>query len=287
MREPQQNSPTWEMPPVPDTAPPFADLQPVHYRIYPLREAIAVGVIVFLAIFFTTYFIYARAMDAQISEIRQSLLRTASVVRTLIDADEHAQFTKPEDEFTAAYEQALAPLVAAKKADPQITYLYTAILEPDGKVYFIYDVTPTPTDPNVEDTSVGVMQEYEEALQNPQIMQALREQTTVVSREFYVDQWCPDGCISGYVPLFDGDNRFYGVLGLDIQSPDYFRRLEPIRRATNRAMVTGFFVAFVTGSMIWFLRRFILIVNQRRFALYRRASEAMREQSPRTGAETD
>lgn len=80
------------------------DLRPVAYRIFPLREAIAVGLVVFLAIFFTTYFIYARAIEAQKSEIRQSLLRTASVVRTLIDADEHRQFTKPEDEFTPAYD---------------------------------------------------------------------------------------------------------------------------------------------------------------------------------------
>lgn len=264
---------------------PFEDLEPVHYRIRPLPEAIAVGVVVFAAIFFTTYFIYARALDAQKSEIRQSLLRTASVVRTLIDPEEHSRFTRPEDEFTPEYAQAIAPLIAAKQADPQITYLYTAVLGEDGKVYFIYDVTPTPTDPGIEDTSVGVMQEYEEALQNPEIMTALREQTTVVSEEFYFDQWCKDGCISGYVPLFTAggkeSGRFYGVLGLDIQSPEYFLRLEPIKRATVRAMVTGFFVAFLTASMIWFLRNFILVINERRFKLYRRATGQGRQGTPR------
>ncbi|MCB1640940.1 MAG: hypothetical protein KDI37_04345 [Xanthomonadales bacterium] len=262
---------------------PFEDLEPVRYRIQPLPEAIAVGVVVFAAIFFTTYFIYARALDAQKSEIRQSLLRTASVVRTLVDPAEHARFKAPEDEFTPEYAAAIAPLVAAKQADPQITYLYTAILGEDGKVYFIYDVTPTPTDPAIEDTSVGVMEEYTEALDNPDIMTALREQTTVVSDEFYFDQWCKDGCISGYVPLFADDGsergRFYGVLGLDIQSPEYFQRLEPIKRATVRAMVTGFFVAFLTASMIWFLRNFILVVNERRFKLYRRANAELQQRA--------
>lgn len=249
----------------------FEDLKPVEYRIRPLAEAIVVGSIVFMAIFFTTYFIYARAIEAQKSEIRQSLLRTASVVRTLIKPEEHRQFTRPEDEATAAYQNALAPLIRAKQADPQITYLYTAILGEDDKVYFIYDVTPTPTDPTVEDTSVAVMEEYEEAPQNPEIMTALREQSTVVSEEFYFDQWCKDGCISGYVPLTDENGEFYGVLGLDIQSPEYFMRLEPIKRATVRAMVTGFFIAFIAASMIWFLRNFILIINERRFKLYQRA----------------
>lgn len=250
---------------------PFEDLKPVSYRIRPLREAVAVGVVVFLAIFFTTYFIYVRAIEAQKSEIQQSLLRTASVVRTLIDLEQHRQFKAAEDEFTPAYQQAIAPLIAAKQADPQITYLYTAVLGDDGKVYFVYDVTPTPTDPEVEDTSVAVMEEYTEALQNPEIMTALREQTTVVSTDFYFDQWCKDGCISGYVPLKDASGEFHGVLGLDIQSPEYFMRLEPIKRATVRAMVTGFFVAFITASMIWFLRNFILVVNERRFKLYQRA----------------
>ncbi len=252
----------------------FEDLKPVSYRIRPLREAVAVGLVVFVAIFFTTYFIYARAIDAQKSEIQQSLLRTASVVRTLIDPEQHRQFKTAEDEYTPAYQSAIAPLIAAKQADPQITYLYTAILGDDDKVYFIYDVTPTPTDPEVEDTSVAVMEEYTEAQQNPEIMTALRERTTVVSTDFYFDQWCKDGCISGYVPLKDAAGEFYGVLGLDIQSPEYFLRLQPIKRATVRAMVTGFFVAFITASMIWFLRNFILIVNERRHKLYQRAVES-------------
>ena len=83
------------------------------------------------------------------------------------------------------------------------------------------------------------------------------------------------------VPADDGSERgrFYGVLGLDIQSPEYFQRLEPIKRATVRAMVTGFFVAFLTASMIWFLRNFILVVNERRFKLYRRANAELQQRA--------
>ena len=255
------------------------ELAPVNYRIHPLLEALLVGAAILIATLSSSYFIYLRALHAQEGEIRQGLLRTARVAATVIDPLVHQSFSGPQDEPAAPYQAALAPLVAMKNSDPQIAYLYTAVLR-GGKVYFIFDVTPTPANAcpldaqgeSIEseqcetDTSVGVMQQYDDAPENLAMMQAFKTQEPGTSVEAYTDQY--GTFISGFVPLLDAQGKFYGLLGMDIDIKDYNARLAPIKRATTRALVTGFFIAFLMASSIWFLRNFILVLNDRRAALY-------------------
>lgn len=240
------------------------DYAPGEYRIRPLLEAVFTFVAVMVAVATTVYFIYARALDAQKAEIREGVLRTARMVASQIDPVLHQSFTRPEDEESEAYQRIDAMMLRFLRADPKIAYVYTAVAK-DGRIHFILDPTPPPADPAAEDKSVRLMDPYEDA--NPEIQRALREQVVVVSDEPYTDQW--GTFVSGYVPLLDAQGRFYAVLGMDLEVSEYFQRLEPIKRATVRAMVTGFFIAFLTAAAVWFLRNFIRVINDRRLALYR------------------
>lgn len=262
------------------------ELAPVKYRVKPLLEAALVGAAILLATLTSSYFIYLRALNAQEGEIRQGLLRTAHVAAAIIDPQVHQSYTSPDEESGEIYQRHLAPLVAMKASDPQIAYLYTAIQKPDGKIHFIYDVTPTPDNPCqlddqdkpiedgecVVDDSVGLLEFYESQAENLAIIKAFDTRRDTTSDEPYTDDYCT--CISGYVPLLDADGQFYGVLGMDIDISDYNARLKPIKRATNRALVTGFFIAFITASVVWFLRNFIGILNRRRTIMFEKLKRA-------------
>lgn len=256
------------------------ELTPVQYRVRPLVEAVLVGAAILLATLTTSYFIYLRALNAQEGEIRQGLLRTANVAATIIDPQVHQSYTSAEEEHGEVYQKALAPLVKMKDSDPQIAYLYTAVRAADGTVRFIYDVTPSPANPcpldakeqPIEDgkcevdTAVALLQVYTDAPQNAAMLKAFDTQKPTTSDEPYTDEY--GTFISGYVPLRDADGKFYAVLGMDIDIKDYLERLKPIKRATNRALVTGFFTAFITASVVWFLRNFIRLLNRRRFVMF-------------------
>lgn len=240
-------------------------LRPARYHIHPFQEAVAVALVIILATFSTTYFIYERALHAQEAEIRQGLLRTAHVAASIIDAQTHQSFTQASDEQTERYQTALAPLIRMQRSDPQIAYLYTAIQKGD-KYHFIFDVTPTPADPDEEDNSVAVMEVYDDALENKAFIRAFETQKPTTSDQPYTDEY--GRFISGFVPLKDRAGQFYGVLGMDIDIKVYEARLAPIRRATTRAFVAAFFVAFLMASAVWFLRNLILQVNGKRIAVY-------------------
>lgn len=241
------------------------EIRPARYHIHPFQEAVAVALVIILATFSTTYFIYERALHAQEAEIRQGLLRTAHVAASIIDPQTHQSFTSAEEEQSKRYQKALAPLVRMQQSDPQIAYLYTAIQRGD-KYHFIFDVTPTPSDPKEEDNSVALMQIYDDALENKAFIRAFATQKPTTSDQPYTDEY--GRFISGFVPLRDEAGKFYGVLGMDIDIKVYEARLEPIRRATTRAFVAAFFVAFLMASAVWFLRNFIFVVNGKRVALY-------------------
>lgn len=235
---------------------------PGHYRIRPASEGAVVFIGLILATFTTVFFIYERALEAQKQEIRQGLLRTARILSTLVDAQVHRSFVDAKQETSDAFIHAENTLIRARDADPQIAFLYTAIL--DGEtVRFVLDATPAPP-AGEEDARVALLEAYPDP--PAEIVQALREQTTTASSEPYTDEW--GTFVSAYVPLQDAKGDFYGVLGLDLEVSEYLARLEPIQRATQRALVTAFFIALLTAMGVWFLRRFILILHRRRNALY-------------------
>lgn len=229
------------------------------YRIYPLSEAILIGSFVFFAIFLTTFFIYHYALDAQKGEIKEGLLRTAKVVSAFVEPDVHQTLSAGE-EGSKAYLEQIKPLEEALKADESIEYLYTAIIN-KNKVYFILDATPSGDADNdgVEDKA-GIMEEYPEA--SKEIIQALTKEEVVISEKPYTDRW--GSFLSAYVPLLNNNGDMVAVLGIDIEASQYFSRLEPIKRATTRTMVIGFFISFLVGSIVWFTRNFGLKINNKR-----------------------
>lgn len=253
--------------------------QAAEYRIYPLAEAVFVGLSIFIAIFLTTLFIFFHALDAKKGEIREGLTRTGSVLAEFIDGDLHRTITSRADEETEAYRKALVPFERALNADPSIAFVYTGILE-DDKVYFILDPTPSgDSDGDGIDDKAHVMDVYPEA--SEEMLRALRDQEIVISEEPYTDRW--GSFVSGFVPFYDSNNEFVGVLGIDIEAKNYFQRLAPIKRATIRAIVTGFFIAFLIAALVWFMRNFSREINARRLALiddYRRVTGSTTRVNP-------
>lgn len=233
------------------------------YRFMPLTEAIVIGISMFIAVFSTTFFVYTHALNAQKGEIQDGLMRVARTLSKFIDGDLHKTFVSRSQEHSDAYREAIAPLEKALEADPTIAFVYTIIYK-DGQVHFILDPTP-PGDEDgdgVEDKS-HIMQPYPEA--TPEMLIAVKEQKSIVEPHVYTDRW--GSFLSGYVPFYDSEGNYVGVLGVDINADEYVARFNPIKRATIRAMVTGFFMAFLVGSLVWFMRHFSKVINDRRIAL--------------------
>jgi serine phosphatase RsbU (regulator of sigma subunit) len=220
----------------------------------PLAQAILATLAVLVVLIPAGWLQFQVSERALRDEIRSGLTRTARIAASLIDPAVHASFTRAEDENTPEYAAAIAPWIAARKADPQIAYLYTVIKRGES-FYFIYDITPKPTDPNVEDKSVAVMEEYPADEVPPELEQAWDTRKVVVSEDFYFDQWCTEGCIGGYVPFFGASGELAGIVGLDLAAGDYEKRLATIQRAITYGGLIGLVLALLVGLGVWLVRR--------------------------------
>lgn len=187
------------------------------YRIYPLAEAVSIGIGTFICIFITTYFIYHYAITAQKGEIKEGLLRTAKVVSTAINTDVLETFVSPDQQTSVEYKNALIPLEKTLIADDTIEYLYTALMR-DNKVYFILDATPAgDADGDGVEDKAFIMDEYSEA--GAEIIQALNEQIVVISEEPYTDRW--GSFMSGFIPLYNSQGKCSALIKQDTSIMEY------------------------------------------------------------------
>lgn len=229
-----------------------------EHKMYPIIDAFIIGVIICTAVFITTFFIYERAIEAQKGEIREGLERTARIVASqAINPEVHKTFVSQAQKTSPDYLNAIKPFIEIMAMDKSLVYMYTVVLK-DEKAYFVLDAVPY-TEPD----SVEIMSEYVDAPAD--IMTALNEQRVVVSKDPYTDKW--GTFITAYAPFFDKENNFVGVVGLTVDIVHYVERLQPIKSAASRALVTGLSLSLLMGLGTWFMRRFAVEINKSRIAI--------------------
>ncbi|WP_422359217.1 hypothetical protein [Reichenbachiella sp.] len=222
----------------------------LDHKVHEKREGLFAGLAVFIILEFLTYFIYLNAINAQKGEILEGLYRTAYVIRTLIDEKQHQLLDCVDQEEFPIYLDQIEPLYRALNVDSSIEFIYTMI-QKDSTIHFILDPTPPGQyDKKGIETKSHIMNIYKDP--SNELKKCFDTHKKSITHKAYNDQW--GSHISCYLPLFD-EKKFIGVLGVDISSETYNNRLEPIKKATQRTMVTIFFIAYLSGMIIWFLRR--------------------------------
>ncbi len=246
-------------------------LQAKEHTFRPLAESLVIGICMFAAVMVTTLFLYFHSMRALKIEIQNGLLRTAITLSQFVDGDLHETLLDPSRQDSAAYEEAVDPLARAVAADSTMAYAYTLVLR-EGGVYFVLDPTPAgDADGDGVDDKSYIMEAYPDP--SPVMLEALKTGKPVVEQEVYSDKW--GTFLSGYAPVHDSDGKVVAILGIDITADDYVERLKPIRQATIRSVVTGLFMAFIVGSLIWFVRNFTREINRKRLEALRHMERLM------------
>lgn len=228
---------------------------------YTRGEGALTGILVMLVLELLTYFVYYYAYEAQKGEILEGLNRTANVVCSLVDVDEHQRWRQPEQQAESSYQYQEKVLQRALESDSSLEFIYTLVLNEDSTIRFVFDPTP-PGDRDqdgIEDKSY-LMEVYESP--SIEVIRCLKNHTKQLTREVYYDKW--GGHISCMVPMFRSDGTFEGALGIDISVDTYFDRLRPIQTATTRAMLAVFLMSFLFGTVVWLLRRFQVLISSKK-----------------------
>lgn len=185
------------------------------------------------------------ARNAIEQDVRENLERLAEMLSATIDAGTHAALVSPEQETTDLYTSVNAPLTRVLSGTEGVRFVYT--LRPVGdKLHFVLDGAPVGDSDGdgVEDHSF-LMDVYKDP--DPAAWGAVREGKVRVSAEPYEDQW--GSFLSAYAPIMLPDGRLDGVVGVDVESVEYKRRLASVDIAAGWAMVPALVISLLGGRL--------------------------------------
>lgn len=233
---------------------------PPDYQFRPFWESLAVGIVIFVAVTHANYFLYDKALLAQKGEINDGLAMFSTVIAAYVNDENHKALVHPDQEHSELYNQTLVPLEILVAANDSIVNVYTMVQKGED-IYFILDPTPEgDRDNDGQDDKAHLLELYENPPKELQL--AFETGSGQVTAEPYIDKW--GNYFSSFSPLMDEQGEIYGMLGLDVSASGYHARLKPIQRHYLRSTAASFFVAFVIGCVIWFLRQFSAILHKNR-----------------------
>ncbi|MGE0813164.1 MAG: hypothetical protein AB7O28_13630 [Vicinamibacterales bacterium] len=177
-------------------------------RIRPLREAMAVVLLVLavsaLGLGVTYYF----ARQAQLEAVRNELAQLARVAAASVDGDLHREVARAGTAGSPAYLRAVAPLVRFHKATQDVIYVYTHVLHEDHAVYvldtaFVYRL------PGDNENYDPPMTPYQG--NDPGVRRALDTRGLVVNDTLTHE--AVRTYLSAYAPFYDSRGEFAGIVG--------------------------------------------------------------------------
>ncbi len=197
----------------------------------PVRDGIVAALAVLFISSLGLVYLYRSARDIQIEAVQSELQQLARAAAVEVDGDLHRRLVSPNQAGGPEHLKLLEPLVAFHKATSNLIYVYTAILDGTTVRYvvgtdYLYRVEgdELPADPPFTAASGN----------DPDLRRALEEHVVAVSaspvRETYRSY------MSAFAPFYDKEQRFVGVVGIDMWTKDLEARLARIDRAGAAAL---------------------------------------------------
>ena len=217
--------------------------------IHPRRD----GLLAALAVFFVSCVglisVYRSAHAAQIEAVRGELASLARSLAVQIDGDLHGQITSPDQTGSEQHFTALAPLAEFHRANPNLFFVYTAVLR-DDNVHIVLDGEFLVRNPRSLEPPDEIMAIYEG--DDPDFVQALREGVVTTNGEPVADE---DGVfMSGFAPFFDAEGELAGIAGIDMELSDLVDRLAVMRKAAYVALTAVGVLSILMGYLVFRLR---------------------------------
>lgn len=219
-------------------------------RLSPDALAVVVFSTVFGGFFITVCGFYLQAVGHQEAAVRRHVQDQALLAAARVDVASHERLTQSEQEGSAEYHRALAPLLQLHRGHPHIQYLWTVRVAPNDQQTFVLETSVDPIIKQVQE-SLGRSQDIipfltpnsAETVFGASSIPRLRAGEAVVFPVPYVDDH--GTYIEARAPLNDASGRFVGYLGLDYGLDSFKAQVNEVRFAGFGAMLLALVLALV------------------------------------------
>jgi diguanylate cyclase (GGDEF)-like protein len=185
--------------------------------------------------------------QARLQVLRAQVAEVARLAASVIDGDLHRQLLEPANHTPQLYARALVPLVRFHSADPDIFYVYTMV-ERGGKTYFVLDTAASPELVKRHQLRASAYMEpfdNSEKEPDPDWLQQIAAGKTYVYPRFVPDEY--GDFLSGHTPIYDGQGRYSGFVGVDYDLQYHLARERTFRLITIGTLAVSLLLAVVLG----------------------------------------
>lgn len=193
--------------------------------------------------------VHVRASQLLDQSMRNRLLAAARSVANSVDAEQHGQFLRREQEQTEAYREAiqrLGRMQSALDVEGMIRFVYTCV-ERDGKIWLVLDPTPEgDSDGDGQEDKAHIMEGYDDASET--LRRVLKEGIAAVDEKPYTDKW--GTFVSGYAPIRNERHEIVGVACVDLALTDYDMQLSGILHVSYLSTLGAVMVALLIALLM-------------------------------------
>jgi signal transduction histidine kinase/CheY-like chemotaxis protein len=216
----------------------------------PLLRGMLAGCVIMIISSLGLFYMWHSARDAQLAAVRTELKQLARVAATLVDGDRHRLLKSQAQAGGPDHLSLLAPLVKFHKATSDIIYVYTAILK-DNRIYYVLGTDYLYRVDGDSETPDPIMDPHDTL--DPTLRRALERHEVAVNDEPVKET--VRSYMSAYAPFYDSQDRFVGVVGVDMWVRDFDARVGAIRRAGIGAFAALAVLSMLTGFVVFRLSR--------------------------------
>ena len=211
------------------------------------KVTIAFVALVIIVISLNNFIIYKLSVDAQTSQLRESLMVVAQTAALMVDGDMIDQIPLDRSGVdTPQYEIISKNLRKVKATSPSIKYIYT-MKKTDDKWIWQFIVDP---DPSAAGSSTNRVTAYPgdpyDARRCPEIMKALNLPSA--DKTFTYDEW--GRFLSAYAPIRDRNGNVVAALGVDMLAGDVSALKNDIYKRTVLILIFGIAISILLGLLI-------------------------------------
>jgi signal transduction histidine kinase/CheY-like chemotaxis protein len=212
----------------------------------PLLHGVLAGCVIMVISSLGLFYMWHSARAAQLDAVRTELTQLARVAATLVDGDRHRLLKSQAQAGGPDHLSLLAPLVKFHKATSDIIYVYTAILDKD-RIYYVLGTDYLYRIDGDGETPDPVMSPHDTL--DPTLRRALEQHEVAVNDEPVKET--VRSYMSAYAPFYDSQDRFVGVVGVDMWVRDFDARIAAIRRAGEGAVAAVALLSLLTGFVVF------------------------------------
>jgi signal transduction histidine kinase/ActR/RegA family two-component response regulator len=235
----------------------------------PLLHGVLAGCVIMVISSLGLFYMWHSAREAQLDAVRTELKQLARVAATLVDGDRHRLLKSQAQAGGPDHLTLLAPLVKFHKATSDIIYVYTAILD-NNRIYYVLGTDYLYRVDGDDEAPDPIMSPHDTL--DPTLRRALEQHEVAVNEEPVKET--VRSYMSAYAPFYDSQERFVGVIGVDMWVRDFDARVAAIRRAGTGAMAAVAVLSLLTGIVVFRLSRADLQARRRDRIIQARLADA-------------